>query len=173
MAYISLPSELPGIQGVLSIKPAVSAKIVALLEEVLRGPGRLSLPERELIAARTSARNACDFCDRTHASTACHLDPDVLAKDAVESVRRRALMSMADAVADGGRQVTVQHIRDAHAAGMEDEEIHDTVLIASVFCMVNRYIDGLGADSVDDPEVFDQVGAYAAAYGYLGLVPRS
>ena len=34
--------------------------------------------------------------------------------------------------------------------GATDREIHDTVLIAAVFCMCNRYVDGLGARESGD-----------------------
>ena len=36
--------------------------------------------------------------------------------------------------------------------GATDMEIHDTVLIAAVFCMFNRYVDGLGTFTPSDPE---------------------
>jgi alkylhydroperoxidase family enzyme len=40
---------------------------------------------------------------------------------------------------------TASQIADARAAGATDLEIHDTVLIAAAFCMMNRYVDGLAA----------------------------
>jgi hypothetical protein len=42
------------------------------------------------------------------------------------------------------------------AAGATDLEIHDTVLIAALFYMFNRYVDGLRTVAPDDP------GSYAA-----------
>jgi hypothetical protein len=41
--------------------------------------------------------------------------------------------------------VTPEQIAPAPEAGASDKEIHDTVLIAASFCMLNRYVDGLGA----------------------------
>ncbi|MBL7790273.1 MAG: hypothetical protein JNL75_10635 [Chitinophagales bacterium] len=43
----------------------------------------------------------------------------------------------------------------AKSFGASDEEIHDTVLVASAFCMFNRYVDGLGTTPA-------QVDEYAA-----------
>ena len=52
---------------------------------------------------------------------------------------------MAAAVQHGGLSVTASQIADIRAAGATDLEIHDTVLIAAAFCMMNRYVDGLAA----------------------------
>jgi hypothetical protein len=54
----------------------------------------------------------------------------------------------------------------ARALGASDLEIHDTVLIAAVFCMCNRYVDGLATWSPDDPAYFRQRAAILAQHGY-------
>jgi hypothetical protein len=46
-------------------------------------------------------------------------------------------------------------------------DIHDTVLIAATFCMFNRYVDGLGATTPDDPGFYEIIGKQRAAEGYL------
>ena len=50
--------------------------------------------------------------------------------------------------------------------GATDLEIHDTVLIAAVFCMCNRYVDGLATWAPDDPAFYRQRAALVAANGY-------
>jgi uncharacterized peroxidase-related enzyme len=170
--HIALPENLPGIQGVLAFKPSSGGTVMALVQQLLRGPGPLSLAERELIAAHVSRRNECEFCDRIHAATAGHI-PGAATDVAAPGVRLRALLSLAGAVAEGGHHVTEQHVAEARAAGVVDEEIHDTVLIAACFCMVNRYVDGLGAVTPQDQEVYDAVGAFVAQYGYLDLAPAA
>jgi len=40
-------------------------------------------------------------------------------------------------------------------------------LIAAAFCMFNRYVDGLGAATPDDPTFYAIVGKQRAAEGYL------
>ena len=42
----------------------------------------------------------------------------------------------------------------AFSAGATDTEIHDTVLIAAMFCMLNRYVDGLGTVAPDHPALY-------------------
>jgi hypothetical protein len=68
--------------------------------------------------------------------------------------------------ADGGKQVTAGDIARARALGATDLEIHDTVLIAAVFCMCNRYVDGLATTAPDDPEFYRQRAALVATNGY-------
>jgi hypothetical protein len=45
------------------------------------------------------------------------------------------------------------------------------VLIAAAFCMLNRYVDGLGAITPDDDGAYDAMGAQMAAHGYLRAAP--
>jgi hypothetical protein len=40
------------------------------------------------------------------------------------------------------------------------------VLIAAVFCMCNRYVDGLGTSAPDDPAFYRQRAALVAEHGY-------
>ena len=54
----------------------------------------------------------------------------------------------------------------ARAEGASDLEIHDTVLIAAMFCMCNRYVDGLATWAPDDPDFYRERAALIATYGY-------
>ena len=67
------------------------------------------------------------------------------------SAKLSALLDIAGAVQKGGRNVTSQLVDAARAAGATDTEIHDSVLIAAAFCMMNRYVDGLATFAPDDP----------------------
>jgi hypothetical protein len=66
-----------------------------------------------------------------------------------------------------GRQVSENDVAAARAEGATDLEIHDTVLIAAVCCMANRYVDGLATWAPEDPEMYAKSGAFRAANGYL------
>jgi len=63
--------------------------------------------------------------------------------------------------------VTAGHVTAARAAGATDVEIHDTVLIAAVFCMVNRYVDGLATTAPDDLAVYAAGAQRLVTQGYL------
>jgi len=48
-----------------------------------------------------------------------------------------------------------------------DLEIHDTVLIAAAFCMMNRYVDGLATIAPDDPAVYAAGAQHLIHEGYI------
>jgi uncharacterized peroxidase-related enzyme len=160
MPHITLNSSEPGIRGLLRYRPETAGPLSDLAEVLLRGPGTLTPGERELIAAYVSELNSCEYCSRSHGACAAALLPGGM--DVVEQVRAdtgtapvsaklKALLSIASAVQQSGRNVTAELVAEARATGATDLEIHDTVLIAALFCMFNRYVDGLGTVAPDDP----------------------
>src|SRR5688500_20024209 len=58
--------------------------------------------------------------------------------------KMKALLTIAAMVRESGKSVTAEAITKAKTEGATDIEIHDTVLIAALFCLYNRYVDGLG-----------------------------
>jgi uncharacterized peroxidase-related enzyme len=174
MPHIPVSDDLPGIRGLLAFKPASGAKVAQLIEQLLRGDSPLSPSDRERIAAHVSLLNECEFCARSHAAAIGHLDAQIAAAarpaapDSGTTPRLRALLDLAGEVTRGGRDVTPETVKNARAAGASDEDIHDTVLIAAAFCMLNRYVDGLGAITPTDDAAYDAMGIRMAEHGYLG-----
>ena len=163
MPHITLNSAEPGIRGLLRYRPETGRPLSELTEVLLRGPGTLTRGERELIAAYVSSLNGCRYCSSSHSAYAAAQLPDGMAL--VEQVcadapsaplpaKLKALLVIAAAVQRGGLDVTAGQVAAARAEGATDLEIHDTVLIAAVFCMVNRYVDGLATIAPDDPAVY-------------------
>ena len=176
MPHIPLSEELVGIRSLLAFKPTSGMKVAQLIDQLLRGDSQLSPADRERIAAHVSELNECEFCARSHAATIPHLDAQVAANSEARAAptptsRLQALLDLAGEVTRGGRFVTAETIRSARAAGASDEDIHDTVLIAAAFCMLNRYVDGLAAITPTDDAAYDAMGIQMAAYGYLGAAP--
>jgi hypothetical protein len=77
-----------------------------------------------------------------------------------------ALLKIAGQVQKSGREVTMNHIEAARQAGANDEELHDTVLIAAAFCMFNRYVDGLHTNLPVDKNEYIPMGERMAKKGY-------
>lgn len=166
MTHIDLgvdETAYPGIQGLLRYRPETAKPLMELAEVLLRGPHPLTPGERELIAAYVSGLNDCTFCLRSHSAFAAaqlpegrrlveqvRADPDA----APISAKLRALLRIAAAVREDGRDVTAQLVDDARGHGATDLEIHDTVLIAAAFSMFNRYVDGLGTSAPDEPAAY-------------------
>jgi uncharacterized peroxidase-related enzyme len=174
--HIKLPAGIPGIIGGILYRPEIAGPILELTEVVLRGPSTLTPGERELIAAYVSTRNDCYFCQTSHrAAAAHHLDKNYELVDAVRcdpesapvSSKLKALLAIAGKVQVSGKSVTEQDVARARAEGATDMEIHDTVLIAAMFCMANRYVDGLAAFTPEDEKVYERMGATMANKGYI------
>jgi hypothetical protein len=75
-------------------------------------------------------------------------------------------------VQKGGKQVTGEQIERARSQGATDKEIHDTVLIASAFCMYNRYVDGLATWAPTDAEMYRENGKRLADHGYVAATAK-
>ncbi len=175
MAHINLPPDLPGIRGPMAFRPETARPLNELVDVLLRGPHTLSAGERELIATYVSSQNDCRYCQTIHGAIAAHhLNHDealvVNVKNDFEhasiSDKLKALLVIAGKTAEGGKNVTAADVALARERGATDLEIHDTVLIAAVFCMCNRYVDGLATWAPDDPAFYRQRAALVAEHGY-------
>ncbi len=175
MAHIRLPEGIPGIRGPMMFRPETAKPLNELADILLSGPNTLTRGERELIAAYVSSRNDCKYCQTIHGAIAAHhlggneTLVDCVRLDfeqAVISPKMKALLAVAGKVQLGGKSVTAEDIARARSCGATDTEIHDTVLIAAMFCMCNRYVDGLATWAPDDPEFYRQRAALVAQNGY-------
>ena len=175
MAHISLPEGIPGIRGPMTFRPETAKPLNELVDVLLRGPHTLSPGERELIATYVSAQNDCRYCQTIHGAIAAHHlggDEDLVLsvkrdfQDARISAKLKALLVIAGKVQQSGKSVTTLDIERARNEGATDLEIHDTVLIAAVFCMCNRYVDGLATWAPDDPDFYRRRAALVATEGY-------
>jgi uncharacterized peroxidase-related enzyme len=163
MPHITLNSADPGIRGLIRYRPETGRPMGELTEVLLHGPSILTPGERELIAAYVSALNECRYCTSSHSASAAAQLPGGMALveqvrgdpgGAAISAKLKTLLVIAAAVRDSGLSVTPGQIAGARAAGATDLEIHDTVLIAAAFAMMNRYVDGLAAITPQDPAVY-------------------
>ena len=180
MAYIKVADGLPGIRGLLAFSPDTTKPLCEFAEVLLNSPGTLTPAEREMIAAFVSSENDCQYCHSCHGSTAAqHLggtEADFALIDQVKrdygaasiSEKTKALLAIAGKVQKSGKQVSVEDIERARREGATDKEIHDSVLIAAAFCMFNRYVDGLGTWTPQDPEVYREIGKQTVQLGYAG-----
>lgn len=159
----------------MAFRPETAKPLNELVDVLLRGPHTLSRGERELIATFVSSQNDCRYCQTIHGAIAAHhlngnedlvvrvkTDPE----HAAISPKLRALLVIAGKTASGGKHVTAADVARARDLGATDLEIHDTVLIAAVFCLCNRYVDGLATWAPDDPVFYRQRAALVAEHGY-------
>ena len=175
MPHIFLGNDYPGIRGLMTYRPETARPLNELVDVLLRGPHSLTPGERELIATYVSARNDCRYCQTIHGAVAAHHlagDEELVERvkadpqQAEISPKLKALLAIAGKAAEGGKQVTAEDVARARNAGATDLEIHDTVLIAAVFCMCNRYVDGLATWTPADRDFYRQRAALIAGQGY-------
>ena len=178
MSYIPLEAHLPGITGLLEYRKDTAAPIRELTQILLRGPSSLTEGERELIATVVSNRNECRFCIAAHTAAANILlnEEETSAKSKKEDItaapvseKMKALLTIASRVQVSGKNVTVAAIRKAKDEGATDIEIHDTVLIAALFCLYNRYVDGLATVIRHGPLFYKGLGERLKNHGYNRL----
>jgi len=176
MPHIKLDDTLPGIRGLFAFRPQTAMPISELAEVLLHTPGTLSMAERELIATYVSSQNDCYYCQSAHgAIAAIHLDgnEDLVRKikenfeHADISEKLKSLLAIAGKVQQSGKNVTAEDVARARQQGATDLEIHDTVLIAAVFCMCNRYVDGLASWAPQDADTYRQRAAAVTQDGYV------
>src|SRR5271155_1696011 len=182
MAYITLPiadelgREFPGIVGPMTFRPETAAPINELVNILLRGECTLTPGERELIATHVSWRNDCFFCQTIHgAMAAAQLGQNEPLVQTVKtdwanaeiSPKMKALLNIAAKVQQGGKYVRDEDIAAAREQGATDLEIHDTVLVAAVFCMCNRYVDGLGTWAPKRLDIYRANAAEIVERGYV------
>lgn len=177
MPHISLEDHLPGITGLLEYRKDSAQPIRELTQFLLRGPSTLTEAERELIATIVSHGNECKFCATAHTAAADKLlgecNTTQAIKNDIESApisgKMKALLIIAKHVQKSGRAVTTGSIDRAKNAGATDIEIHDTVLISALFCLYNRYVDGLATRLPDTNEYYNTLAERLVTNGYKRL----
>jgi uncharacterized peroxidase-related enzyme len=169
MPHIELDNTLPGMAGLMNYRPETGRPLSELTEVLLRGPSDLSRGERELIATHVSELNQCKFCAGSHAAFAAAQLPE----DYEHTPKLMALLDIATAVTDSGRAVTAELIAKAKENGATDIEVHDTVLIAAMFCAANRYVDGLATWAPDEPEAYRRMAEKVVPNGYPSIIGLS
>jgi len=177
MPHIPVEEHLPGITGLLEYRKDSAQPIRDLTQLLLRGPSSLTEGERELIATIVSHNNECRFCTTAHTAAADLLlgESDTAAQEkqdietAPVSEKMKALLTIARQVQKSGKQVTEASVTRAKEAGATDLEIHDTVLIAALFCLYNRYVDGLSTIAPSDPNFYKGLAERIVNHGYTRL----
>jgi uncharacterized peroxidase-related enzyme len=177
MPHISLEDHLPGITGLLEYRKDSAQPIRELTQTLLRGPSTLTEGERELIATIVSHSNECKFCTTAHTAAADKLlgqsDTTAQIKNNIEtasvSEKMKGLLTIAKQVQQSGKNVTAKSVQRAKDAGATDIEIHDTVLIAALFCLYNRYVDGLATRLPESAAYYDTLAERLVTNGYKRL----
>jgi uncharacterized peroxidase-related enzyme len=125
---------------------------------VMAGPSRLTLGERELIAAFVSHHNACQYCFGVHEQVAANhgISPDLLkavaddpATAPVEEKWKPLFRYLAKVTKEPSKVVQ----RDVDAvldSGWDERTLFDALMVCCYYNFLNRMIDGCGVRAEGD-----------------------
>jgi uncharacterized peroxidase-related enzyme len=164
----------PGV--LLKPHPESGELVMRLTEVLLRGPSSLTPAQRELIAAYTSAVNACEFCYGTHAATAEALGVDerwlTRLIDDIDTApvdeKLKPILRYVRKLTRGPTRVRQEDVNAIFAAGWNEEAFYHVVSICGLFNYYNRLIEGYGVKST--PEYRKRVGERLAEQGYTSAL---
>ncbi len=175
---ISVDPQTPGILALFAFNPQTAPALNALAEVLLRSENlHLSRGEREMIAAHVSYLNKTEFCKESHSAFADYqfikegseTRSAMAMKDDGEGLtdRQKHIMTLGYAVAHEKEQVVKEFIDKCLTNKILNEhEVHDTVLIASAFCMYNRYVRSLTDKPNLNSSDYEAIAAHVCENGY-------
>jgi uncharacterized peroxidase-related enzyme len=174
--------DAPGIRVAMLLTPGLGVHLRGLADELLVHdyPGAtIDRVDRELIATAVSAANDCFFCmdsHGAHAAAVMQATGRLNAMPAIEILKDEAddgldaklaaLVRIARIVRRAPRELTVEDVEAATAAGASDGDVQLAVLIAAGFSMYNRMVDGFRAGTAPSIEAYAGRAAEIAAHGY-------
>jgi uncharacterized peroxidase-related enzyme len=171
----NLASGLPvsGIWYLFAFKPEMTEHLSALTEAIMRGPSPLTIAQRELIAAVTSAGNRCAFCTGSHVAVAAELYGDeAKVRAACTNPETAPLTEAEKLLLHFVRKITKEAFRteqtdidELKAAGWSDEAIYDAITVCSLFNFYNRWNDANGTGNMSH-EAYVASGKRLAKKGY-------
>jgi len=151
-----------GMRGIGTIRPQLFGAFLALADQVMSSPSRLTPLQREVLGAYLSRQFGCDFCHLGHLDTVEAIaGPD--ARNLVESPTPEyaALFRFADAVA--ANAVTEGAFDDLMQSGFDESAAQDVVFVAALFGFANRMVTGFDIHYRADR---DRESSMALAKGY-------
>lgn len=160
MGGLKLDNDLPGIVGPMVQFPHTGHVLSQLAEALLNNDTNgLSRYDREMIATYVSHWNNCDFCAFSHAHFAAEVGR-ITPEEVWKNIQNpppylRDLFRFARLVVQFGTETSLKGAaEDVRRHGFNDAALHDVALIASAFCMFNRYVEAVGGPAPDFHDVY-------------------
>lgn len=137
---------VPNVFRAMANRPDELRAFTDLHDALMEREEGLSKAERELIAVATSSANHCTYCVVAHGAILRIRAKDPELSDRVAGnpwtvqldQRGRAIVDLALRVALQSHTLTEEHLAQARAAGLNDDEIRDVGMVTAMFAMSNR-----------------------------------
>lgn len=132
--------------------PSHAPSLMGFIDGVMRGPGAWDIAEREFIAAYVSALNACSYCLGAHVlyAEAFGLPPEKL-EAALADPEAAGLPQRLASILKYVRlfnalphRATQAHLDAVLAAGVSEAAVYEALMIAGIYNMMNRVLEGTG-----------------------------
>ncbi|MGH3478044.1 MAG: carboxymuconolactone decarboxylase family protein [Pseudonocardiaceae bacterium] len=127
-----------------------------LVQDLMRGKSSWTVGERELFAAHTSKTNECPSCATGHRALAVSYvgqAPADAALDLVDSApiraEARAALAFLEKMSREPEALTGADVQVVRAAGVVDEALDEAVRIGTLFHVINRVMNAVGAGPLD------------------------
>jgi uncharacterized peroxidase-related enzyme len=150
--------KVSNIMRIHSLRPRSMRAHLDLYVELLFSRSGLTREEREMIGVAVSAANGCDYCVRHHAEALnFYWKDDARIEKFVRGDNLAELPERASRIVEYTTKLTKEpaavnetDVETLRGAGLTDEEILDTNLVASYFNFANRVVQGLGVEFSED-----------------------
>ncbi|KAI9014054.1 AhpD-like protein [Hyaloraphidium curvatum] len=190
-----LPSLRPGpdeppfvtLRSLLTKYPPFVAPLLEMEEAIMRpdtaaseAAGQkqtLTVADRELIAAFTSALNSCKWCLGVHEKVAVKfgVDPAALRAALVDinaspfDARRKAMLHYVKKVALEPPKVTARDVQAMLSEGLTERDVFDACSACAMFSFMNRLTSCLGCEG--NHETYEAQAKALVEVGYAKLAP--
>ena len=179
LGFMQLASGMPSLDVMRTLmhRPKFFGKpYSAWLHEVMRGPSEWSVGERELFAAFTSRKNACQFCTSGHTAVSSLAldDPDLVEavlndwQKAPVNPQVKATLALLEKLTLKPEEVTSVDIDRVRSAGVSNQAIEEAIRVCALFNIINRLADAFDFDPMRDakPETVTKVTKMLLKSGY-------
>ncbi|MEM9623569.1 MAG: peroxidase-related enzyme [Pseudomonadota bacterium] len=178
MTHFSFSRRYNGVADVFLRSPDTYRSLLNFLEVVMVGESALSKIEREVLAARVSAINGCNFCVQAHVATLAAMGTPqsqlTLLKESECTVFGsspfQCLLSFAEKLTRTPDQIVQRDIDLLTQSGLSEQSVEDAINVVALFNYVNRLVDAFGVTG--NPRYFENVGQALARDGYAKLLPK-
>ena len=142
---------VPNVLPAYSLRPQKLRNFVAMYNELMLAPSRLSKLEREMVAVVVSSVNRCYYCLVAHGQAVRRLSADAELGEmlvmnyriAPLDTRQRAMLDFAWKLTAAPATIGEDDRAALRRAGLGDEDIFDVTDIVPFFNMSNRMASGL------------------------------
>ncbi len=127
-----------------------------LVQELMRGQSSWTVGERELFAAYTSKTNECPSCATGHRALAVSYVGQAPVDAALDCVNPaliraevRAVLAFLEKMSHEPEALTRADVQAVRDAGVIDEALDEAVLIGTLFHVINRVMNAVGAGPLE------------------------